>query len=70
MKFMTYGCGWPGSNRYWFRRTRTLIARLLALGGHGLVDLAEWVAPWASKPDPTKPPARTEIQYGDYERRP
>lgn len=67
MRFMTYGSGWPGSNRYWFKGTRDFIARRLIKRANRLADFAEWVAPWLQKPDPARPPVRLHVRQGDME---
>lgn len=51
MNFTNFARGSSGSNPYWFRRTRTFIARLLIRFGNSAASLAELIAPWIANDD-------------------
>jgi hypothetical protein len=46
MSFRNFGFASRDLKVYWFRQTRTSIARQLITCGNRLADLAEWIAPW------------------------
>jgi hypothetical protein len=51
MNARNFGSSSPASKVYWFRKTRTFIARILIRFSHAYADLALWIAPWVVEED-------------------